>query len=118
MKKAISKLHDIVFREASDFFSAVMAGIFEGIANNFFTPGPRDDFYRFCDIRGQFVFQPDIEVFFIFSDNDKVHFGVFCLNKWGIGGAGADIGKKTKRSANSDIKAFEAAALRGGDRGL
>ncbi len=64
------------------------------------------------------VFDSNVEVFDVFTDDGDVHFGVFSLDEGGIGGTGADVGIEAESGADGHVEAFIASSLRGGDGGL
>ena len=92
MEEPIGDFEDIVFGEAGHFFAAVGAGVFESIANDFFAAWARDDFEGVAGFGALAVFDACVEIFFIFADDDHVHFGVFGFDKGVVGDAGAHVG--------------------------
>ncbi len=118
VEEAVGELHDVVFGEAGDFFAVVLAGVFEGVADNFFGAGARDEFEALVDFVGLTVLDARVEIFLVFADDDDVHARMFGLDVGVVRNAGADVGVEAKRFAGGDVERFEAAALGGGNRCL
>lgn len=113
---AVGELHDVVFREARDFFTAVFTGVFEGVVDDPLGGGGGDDLDSGIGLRGLVVFDAGVEIFLVLADNDDVHAGVFSGDIGGIGDGGADVGVEAEGGADGDVERSEAATLRGGDR--
>ncbi len=73
VKQPVGHLHDVVFREAGDLLAVVATGVFEGVADDLFGAGARDQFQALVDLVRLPVLDAGVEIFFIFADDDDVH---------------------------------------------
>lgn len=103
MEEAVGELHDIVFGHAGYFFAVVGAGVLEGVADDAFAAGAGDKFEALYHIAALLVFDTCVEVFFVFADDDEVHFGEEARYEGGIGFGGADVGEEAQRFADGDV---------------
>ena len=111
VKEAIGKLHDVVFRKASDFFAIVAARIFKGMSHNLFRSRTRNQLQTLKHLFSLPVLDTGIEILFIFTNDHDVHNRMFGIDEGMIGNAGANVGVKAQRLANGHVQALVAATL-------
>ena len=116
MKQPVSKLHDVVFREAGDLLTAVSAGVFKGVAHDLFRTRTRNQLEALHHLLGLAVLDAGIKIFFVLSNNHHIHYRVLRFHEGVIGHAGPNVGIKAERLAHGDVQALVAATLRRGNR--
>ena len=115
VKQAIGLLHDVVFGETGYFFSAVLLRVFKCVAYDLFTAWAADQFQALHHFVGLLVFDPGIQVFFVFADDHDVHFRVLRFHKRVQTQTRPYVGVKSQELAGGYIQTLVAAALRSGD---
>ena len=118
VEQAVRDLHDVVFGEARDFFALVGAGVLEGVADDAFAAGSRDQLEALRDLIGLAVLDAAIDVLFVLANDDDVHRRVFGRDVGIERHAGPNVGVHAERLADGNVEALEAAALRRRDRRL
>ncbi len=115
VEKAISKLHNVIFGEAGDFFPVIAPRVFKGVADNPLRTRPRDQLETLKHLFCLPVFNAGIKILFILTHDDDIHIRVFGFHKWIIGDAGSNVRILTERLSNSYVQALIPTALRRGD---
>jgi hypothetical protein len=118
VEETVGHLHDVVLREAGHGPAAVGPGIVEGVADDPLRARPGDQLQALVDLLRLPVLDARIEVLLVLPHDHHVHGRVPGGHMGRIGPAGAHIGEEAEPLPDGHVEALEAAALRGGDRGL
>ena len=118
VEEAVGELHDVVLRHARHAAAAVGAGVLEGVADDGFGAGPRDELERLRDLRRLPVLDPGVGVLLVLADDDEVHARLRGGDERAVALARANVGVHPERFAERHVEALEPAALRRRDRSL
>ena len=116
MKQPVGQFHDIVFGKAGDFFATVGTSVLEGVADDFFGSWSGDEFQALHHVEGLAVFDARIEIFFVFANDDHVHFWVFGPNERIVAQAWTDVGIQAEGFSGRHVEGLEPTPLGCGDR--
>ena len=118
MKQTIGQLHDIVLGEASYLLPSVSPCILKGITNDLFGARARDQLQALHHIDGLAVFDTCVQIFFIFANDNHIHFGMLGANVGIVTQARTNVGIQPKCLSRGYVQRLKATPLRSRDRCL